>query len=962
MDDLVSRIFVRFTLSVLTLGTVAAIWKIAQSFVISPLRKIPGPFLAKLTSKRLTIANLSGQQTSTIHKWHQQYGPVIRISPNEVSFSSIDVIKDIYGQSSAYLKAPIYDTFTLKPSGIFIMRNKEHHRDRRRMLSNAFSQTNLFEAEPIVVETFNKFLRNIFDPKLGKPIDVLSSFRMLALDTVGELFLGKPFGALDSDVPPEYVHDLDNFFIISGLEGGMPLLLRLAALIPHKDLQHFLSTRERALNYGHVALREYIQRFGRLPDRNDLLTKLLHGEGESKVILSDFEISNEIGNLVFAGTDTTSITLTHLFWELTQHPEWQSKMRQELNQLQSTNRTIPFAKINKLPVLDAVITETLRKHTAIPSSLPRVVPAGGRELGGYFLPGGTIISMQCYTTHRDPTFFPDPENFKPDRWLDPNAHLDEMKRLFMPFSKGTRDCLGKNLALMELKIFVAALVKEYAISLSPTMPADGMGMTDRFLLVPKAGKWQCDEGWPVCGQCQSGNRPCPPRPALKIVDESAKFRPQTITQRKPSPDSRKGEPASYDELLPQVKHAELSKLDRTGSHGVGAAIPLAPSERLPFAFIDALKIENPAYSLLTLGEFTRDIPRLVGHGDAVDSVVAALLTSHEHLLRGGDPSSRIDPGLYSRALCNMQRELYDPEKWRSSSTLCATIIMHRIEAAFGTLPNPALRIHASGVAALLQKSGPPDMNNEIDVQISMDCHISIIQRAVSERKRCFLASKEWADAFDTRIFASDIKTIYYRLIRLMTLWPDLVCDYSEFYRGNLAIDSYKLYMEVRRVLDKLENINREFEDIVNTQDLLRIVPSCNSNGLVTVMFEVYNTMAAMFVCHYAVFSIIAHRILQSLCLGGPLETLQCEAEILNQCRRVWMLIEHSRRNKPLGLPVMQAALIFTFESATDCKAKESIVATMNDLDSLRVLGNGPWKGEQLTRISQSLRGECPVDE
>lgn len=111
------------------------------------------------------------------------------------------------------------------------------------------------------------------------------------------------------------------------------------------------------------------------------------------------------------------------------------------------------------------------------------------------------------------------------------------------------------------------------------------------------------------------------------------------------------------------------------------SVPPSPSEQLRSAFINALKIENPAYSLLTLGEFTRDIPRVVGQGHAVDSVVASLLRSHDRLLRGGDPSSRIDPGLYVRALSNMQSQLNDPGKWRSSSTLCAAILLHRMEVS-----------------------------------------------------------------------------------------------------------------------------------------------------------------------------------------------------------------------------------------------------------------------------------------
>ena len=195
----------------------------------------------------------------------------------------------------------------------------------------------------------------------------------------------------------------------------------------------------------------------------------------------------------------------------------------------------------------------------------------------------------------------------------------------------------------------------------------------------------------------------------------------------------------------------------------------------------------------------------------------------------------------------------------------------------------------------------------------------------------------------------------------MTLWPGFVCEYSELYRGNLGIDRYELYTRVRGVLDELETLNQEFDDIVDEQDLMCIVQSCISNNLVTVMFEVHDTMAAMFVCHQAIFTIVSQRILLSIGLCGSIETFQCEAKILHQCQRVWMLIEHSRRHKPLGLPVMQAALIFTFESAPDLKARQSIIAAMNDLDSYRVLGKGAWTGEQLEYIARSLRGECPVE-
>lgn len=90
----------------------------------------------------------------------------------------------------------------------------------------------------------------------------------------------------------------------------------------------------------------------------------------------------EIGNLCFAGEGTTSTTLTYLFWELTRHPEWQTRVREELSEdskdAQSGQRP--------MPILEAVINEALRLHPAAPASLLRIVPAGGGELAGHQLP------------------------------------------------------------------------------------------------------------------------------------------------------------------------------------------------------------------------------------------------------------------------------------------------------------------------------------------------------------------------------------------------------------------------------------------------------------------------------------------------------------------------------------------------------------------------------------------------
>lgn len=98
------------------------------------------------------------------------------------------------------------------------------------------------------------------------------------------------------------------------------------------------------------------------------------------------ELLEAIDNVI----DTTSTTLTYLFWELAKHPEWQERLRQELKS--RTSDEVPkYTTIADLPVLDAIMNESLRLHPAAPASLVRSTPPGGRMLDGHFMPGGVSL-------------------------------------------------------------------------------------------------------------------------------------------------------------------------------------------------------------------------------------------------------------------------------------------------------------------------------------------------------------------------------------------------------------------------------------------------------------------------------------------------------------------------------------------------------------------------------------------
>ena len=139
-----------------------------------------------------------------------------------------------------------------------------------------------------------------------------------------------------------------------------------------------------------------------------------------------------------AGIDTTGDVLCFLMWELSQPRTLpiQERLRAELSEKAGE-------PLDKLPYLEAVISEGLRCFPAIPMSLPRYVPAGGRCIDGYEIPAGTVVSCQAYSVHKlNEDVFPTAERFEPERWLKSEGD-SERRKLQFAFASGGRGCVGK---------------------------------------------------------------------------------------------------------------------------------------------------------------------------------------------------------------------------------------------------------------------------------------------------------------------------------------------------------------------------------------------------------------------------------------------------------------------------------------------------------------------------------------
>ena len=168
------------------------------------------------------------------------------------------------------------------------------------------------------------------------------------------------------------------------------------------------------------------------------------------------QIASEVLDQLGAGFETTGISLTYCCYEISQRPKLQTSLRAELLSLSpplhypSREAVLPSPRsIDSLPVLHAILMETLRLHPAIPGPQPRVTPAIPTSLvGSPPLPAGVRVSANAYCLHRNDAVFPDANTWQPERWLTGSkAKKDEMMRWFWAFGSGGRMCIGSNFAM-----------------------------------------------------------------------------------------------------------------------------------------------------------------------------------------------------------------------------------------------------------------------------------------------------------------------------------------------------------------------------------------------------------------------------------------------------------------------------------------------------------------------------------
>ena len=222
------------------------------------------------------------------------------------------------------------------------------------------------------------------------------------------------------------------------------------------------------------------------------------------------EVASELMDQVVASHEGFRAALLDVSYELSIHPQMQTRLRETLRSIPepllfpSDENQIPDAKtLNELPLLNAILMETMRLYPPISGGQPRLTPPNSStRLGKYYdIPPNTRVSASASTVHRNPDVFPDPDTWQPERWLDGQDDGGEKEKWFWAFSSGPRMCLGQHFAIQGtlllglnvsftdfgtvMKYVIAAIYTNFT---SHVVDAQGHEQIDGYVSGPKGGK------------------------------------------------------------------------------------------------------------------------------------------------------------------------------------------------------------------------------------------------------------------------------------------------------------------------------------------------------------------------------------------------------------------------------------------------------------------------------------------
>ena len=392
--------------SALTICLVIPLLILLHYFIIMPvvfgsLSHVPGPIPCKLSGYYLSYFNISLQRTRKIYEWHAKYGPVICVGPEEVSVATPSLMREIYGSSGRYTKSSFFDQFvTYGERAVFAIRPYLAHREKRKPIVSFYYNVKKPWIESFINERVDAIVSHIDSKQDEISLDVYALVSHFAFDNISRLLYGERRCSHTIEIDGEERRILaalrqaqlwgpfhSDFPRLHGIIGKMASLLSCGSAPLHAD--------DDLSRWNYDLVNELITTHS--TEKNTLFHHLLNTETPDKTPRSLNYIASELYDNVNAAQITVATTLVYIIYHLSENPEWQVKIRDEILALSSEASGFPsFASIDSAPILDACIREVYRINPGTGGHAERVVPEGGKVFDSIYVPGGVRLSLASF--------------------------------------------------------------------------------------------------------------------------------------------------------------------------------------------------------------------------------------------------------------------------------------------------------------------------------------------------------------------------------------------------------------------------------------------------------------------------------------------------------------------------------------------------------------------------------------
>ncbi|XP_003218107.2 steroid 21-hydroxylase [Anolis carolinensis] len=435
-------------------------------------KDLPGPRALPL------IGNLSHmfQPNLPIHflQLAHRYGPIYRLrlgNKDVVVLNSLETIREaLIRKWSDFAGRPhsfITNLISMGGKDLSLGDYTPTWRLQRKLTHMAFQRCRQGDMEQIV-HSQAQHLCKVFRSYGGEPVDVAHDFSMHACSVISTML----FGPLD--MPSiEKMHDC----MLEMVKAWNALPIRvldfwpILKIFPNPSLRHLLSCLENRDDVVQGQMAKH-QKSDHSPEEQDMLDHMLHFLHDHDIkkwgdtgLLPD-HVHMAVVDLVTGGTETTATLLTWAVAFLLHCPQIQELIHKELMTVVGPHRDPTYSDREHLPYLNATIWEALRMRPSAPLALPHMT-IRDTSVAGFSIPKGTTVIPNLYGAHQDPSKWPNPQEFRPERFLEGQA-LAEAQRHLVPFSCGARVCLGEALARMEAFLFLAYILRDFQILPSPS--------------------------------------------------------------------------------------------------------------------------------------------------------------------------------------------------------------------------------------------------------------------------------------------------------------------------------------------------------------------------------------------------------------------------------------------------------------------------------------------------------------